>query len=69
MDPKKVSAIINVKEHMVLVETRAWEKNRGISTSTSYRIPAETDICRLCGNRKEGAMHLISGCKVLAGNE
>ena len=59
MDPKKVSAIINMQEQMV--ETRAWKRNRGIAVVS--------DKCRLCGQFVEGVMHLVSGCKCLAARE
>jgi hypothetical protein len=58
IDPKKVSAIINMQEQMV--ETRAWKMNRGL---------IDSDRCRLCGECAEGVMHLASGCKVMAGRE
>jgi len=59
IDPRKVSAIINMQEQMV--ETRAWKRNRGIAVVT--------DKCRLCGEFVEGVLHLVSGCKVLAARE
>ena len=59
IDPKKVSAIINMQEQMV--ETRAWKRNRGLAV--------ETDKCRLCGDAVEGVMHLVAGCKMLAARE
>ena len=52
IDPRKVSAIIDMQEQMV--ETRAWKKNRGLTT---------IDECRLCGEQKEGVTHLVTGCK------
>jgi hypothetical protein len=59
IDPRKVSAIINMQEQMV--ETRAWKKNRGLHV--------DTEKCRLCRNQAEGVMHLTSGCQYLAANE
>jgi len=59
IDPRKVSSIVNMQEQMV--ETRAWKRNRGISV--------ESDKCRLCGQRVEGVMHLVSGCRCLAARE
>ena len=59
MDARKVSAIIAMQEQMV--ETRSWKRNRG--------MPAENDMCRLCGQNAEGVMHLVSGCKCLAARE
>ena len=59
IDPRKVSAIINMQEQMV--ETRAWKRNRGIAV--------ESDKCRLCGKFVEGVMHLVSGCTYLAPRE
>ena len=58
-DPKKVAAIISMQEQMV--ETRGWKRSRGLQV--------ESDSCRVCGEEKETLMHLLSGCKMLAGKE
>ena len=58
LSPSKVSAILTMQEQMV--ETKAWKKNRQLE---------QDDMCRLCGKSKEGVIHLLSGCTVLAGTE
>ena len=59
IDPKKVAAIVAMQEQMV--ETKAWKVHRGIG--------GNNDRCRLCKEYQENVMHLLSGCKVLAGTE
>ena len=57
-DPRKTSAVSTQQEQEI--ETRAWEKIRGW---------VEDDKCRLCGEYREIAQHVLSGCKKLARSE
>ena len=59
IDARKVSAIINMQEQMI--ETRGWKASRGLNVTT--------ENCRLCDAHKETVMHILSGCKVLAGSD
>lgn len=59
VEPKKAASIIEMQEQMV--ETKGWKVLRGIEV--------ENDKCRLCGESKETVMHILSGCRVLAGTE
>ena len=56
-DARKVIVIINMQEQMI--ETRGWKASRGLNVTT--------ENCRLCDAYKETVMHILSGCKVLAG--
>ena len=58
IDARKVSTIINMQEQMI--ETREWKASRGMNVTTEH--------CRLCDAYKETVMHILSGCKVLAGS-
>ena len=58
-DARKVSAIINMQEQVI--ETRGWKASRGLTVTT--------ENCRLCDAYKETVMHILSGCKVLAGSD
>ena len=59
IDARKVSAIINMQEQMI--ETRGWKASRGLNVTT--------ENCKLCDAYKETVMHILSGCKVLAGSD
>ena len=59
IDARKVSAIINTQEQMI--KTRGWKASRGLNVTT--------ENCRLCDAYKETVMHILSGCKVLAGSD
>ena len=59
IDARKVSAIINMQEQMI--ETRGWKASRGLNVTT--------ENCRLCDAYKKTVMHILSGCKVLAGSD
>ena len=59
IDARKVSSIINMQEQMV--KTRGWKVSRGLNVTT--------ENCRLCDAYKETVMHILSGCKVLAGSD
>ena len=59
IDARKVSAIINMQEQMI--ETRGWKANRGLNVTK--------ENCRLCDGHKETVIHILSGCKVLAGSD
>lgn len=59
MDSRKTAAVILMQEQMV--ETRTWKALRGMEV--------ESEMCRLCGIQRETVHHLLSGCKVVAGNE
>ena len=56
MTPKKVASIISMQEQVV--ETGDWKRSRGLNI--------ESDKCRVCGEKKETVMHILSGCRVLA---
>ena len=43
-----------------MIETKVWKKTRGLVDDDKYR---------LCGEHRETAQHLLSGCKKLAGSE
>ena len=59
IDARKVSVIINMQEQ--LIETIEWKAIR--------RLNVTTENCRLCDAYKETVMHILSGCKVLAGSD
>ena len=59
IDPRKVSAIINMQEQMI--ETRGWKASRGLNVTT--------ENCRPCDAYKETVMHILSGCKLQAGSD
>ena len=59
VSPVKTASIIQMMEQMA--ETRNWKRSRG--------LPVESNKCRVCGSYNENVQHILSGCKVLAGNE
>ena len=59
INARKVSAIINNQEQMI--ETRGWKASGGLNVTT--------ENWKLCDAYKETVMHILSGCKVLAGSD
>ena len=59
LDSRKTAAIIEMLEQ--IVETRVWKALR--------RMEVESEICRLCADKRETVHYLLASCKVLAGNE
>ena len=51
--------IIHMQEQMI--KTRGWKASR--------RLNVTTENCRLCDAYKETVVHILSGCKVLAGSD